>query len=269
MPQNLWTEGLRSRGGTEFDEKGLLLAIENPLQGWLDHVFGGKINTQWIDVLLVFIELEMEVRPGSSAGRAYVADDLAFRNRCACSNTVCKSIEVPISGRIGRVMLNIDRLAIAAVPSGCGYNPVANGAHRCSALSGEVYAGMRHVNFQDRIEPGVAEVRSDARKLERKAKERTGEASSFQVVVIAHALLFFEVNRGECLSRIDQFGGQDSKCRFRILPFSASLFEQDLDAVALVNVLFQVEIPVKYVRQLGENLGLDAGFAPILEKGVF
>jgi len=40
--------------------------FEDLLQRRLDTIFGGKIDAQRIDEWLVFVELEVEVRPGAS-----------------------------------------------------------------------------------------------------------------------------------------------------------------------------------------------------------
>ncbi len=55
-------------------------------------IFSGEIYAEWIDVLLIFVELKMEVWTGSSPGRADKANDLTFFNRYATVNAFGKSV---------------------------------------------------------------------------------------------------------------------------------------------------------------------------------
>jgi hypothetical protein len=39
------------------------LGIENPFEGGLNLIFGGEVNAERVNVLLVFIKLKMEMGP--------------------------------------------------------------------------------------------------------------------------------------------------------------------------------------------------------------
>src|ERR1044071_10193493 len=146
---------LRLRQRCQLDEIGLCLILEDLLQRRLDTVFGGKIDAEWIDELLVFVKLEVEVRTGRSTGRADVTDDLAFRNRRPGMNPHGEAVQVSVAARVGRIVLDVDRFAVSTVPPGFGDHSIADRAHWSAALRGEIHAGVREVSFQDRMETGV------------------------------------------------------------------------------------------------------------------
>jgi hypothetical protein len=52
-------DGLGLRLGGEIEQENLLLIIEQFLQGRLDQILRRKIDTEGIDILLIFVELKM------------------------------------------------------------------------------------------------------------------------------------------------------------------------------------------------------------------
>src|SRR5262245_7850775 len=137
------------RCGAKLDKKNILLVIEKRLQGRLDQILGGKINTQRIDILLVLIELEMEMRAGCSAGGSNITDDLSLCNSGAVTHPIGKPIQMSVTGCICGIVLDFDCLTVKTVPVGeCDY-AITHCADRGAPFCGEVHPRMRHIHFKD------------------------------------------------------------------------------------------------------------------------
>ena len=94
----------------------MLLVIEYRLQGRLDQVLGGEINAQRIDVLLILVELEMQMRTGCSAGGTNVTDDLSLGDSRAVSDPFGKPIEMGVAGCVFGIVLDFNHFPVETVP---------------------------------------------------------------------------------------------------------------------------------------------------------
>ena len=132
----------------------MLLIIEYRLQSRLDQILGGEINTQRINVLLILVELEMQMRAGCSAGGTNITDDLSFGDSGAVSDAFGKPIEMGIAGCVFGIMLDFDHFSVETIPV-CERNyAIANRADRGTPFRSEVHPRMGNINFQDRDESG-------------------------------------------------------------------------------------------------------------------
>ena len=123
------------------------MAIEKFLQRRLDAFVRRKIYAERVDVLLIFVELEVQVGAGAATGGAYVSDNLALPHRRAVVNPFRESIQMRVTACVSRAVLDIYGLSVISVPSGESDDAVAHSANRGSSLGGEVDAGMRQINL--------------------------------------------------------------------------------------------------------------------------
>ena len=165
---------LRLRGGGKFDEKNMLLVIEHCLQGGLDQILGGEINAQRINVLLILVKLEMQMRTGRSAGGTNVANDLSFGDSCAVSDPFGKPIEMGVAGCVFGIVLDFNHFSVETVPVCHRNNTIADRPDRGTSLGSEVYPRMRNINLQDRVKARVSKMRSDVGKLQRESEKGSG-----------------------------------------------------------------------------------------------
>ena len=149
----------------------MLLVIEYRLQGRLDQILGGELNTEGIDVLLIFIELEMEMRAGRSASGSDITDDLSLDDSRAVTDPFGKPLKMGVTGCVCGIVLDFHRLAVNTVPV-CERNyAITDRADRGSSFGGEVHPRMGHINLQDGVKAGVSKVRSDVGELQRESEE--------------------------------------------------------------------------------------------------
>src|SRR5262245_10773802 len=158
-------------------------------------LFGGEINAEGVNVLLVFIELEVKMRAGSPSGGAYVADYLAFGDGDARVNPIGEAIQVGVAARVRGIMLQIDRLAVSAIPASFYDSAIANRPNRRASLCSEINAGVWEIGSKDGMKSRFRKMRSDGGKLEWKTQEGARQAPTFQIVIVPLAFLFFEIYR--------------------------------------------------------------------------
>src|SRR5262245_56706636 len=162
----------------EFNKENILLVIEKRLQGRLDQVLGREVNTQGIDVLLVLIELEMEMRAGCSAGGSDITDDLPLCNSGAAAHPIGKPLQMSVTCCICRMVVDFDCLTVKTVPvSECDY-AITDCPNWGAPFRGEVHSRMRHVHFKDGMKAGVSKLRSDVGEFQREPEEGASQASS-------------------------------------------------------------------------------------------
>ena len=150
------------------------MVIEYRLQGRLDQVLGGEINAQRINVLLILVKFEMQMRTGCSAGGTNVADDLSFGDSRAVSDPFGKPIEMGVAGCVFGIMLDFNHFSVETVPiCGCN-NAIANRADRGASFGSEVYSRVGNINLKDRVKAGVSKLRSDIGEFQRESEERSG-----------------------------------------------------------------------------------------------
>lgn len=125
----------------------MLLAVEHSQQAGLDGILGGKIDAERVDVLLIFVEFEMQMGAGTSAGGTHVTDDLALSYFGAVADSIGEIMEVSVAGHIPRVMLQVDSFTVMPIPAGLGNYSIAHGAHRCASFGGEIDTGVRDISF--------------------------------------------------------------------------------------------------------------------------
>ena len=107
----------------------------------------GKSTLSGIDELLVFVELEVEVRAGASTRGTDVADDLSLGHGCAGANPYGKAVQMGIPAHVCRVVLDIDRFAIRAIPAGFADDAVTDGTNRSAPLRREIDACVRQIGL--------------------------------------------------------------------------------------------------------------------------
>src|SRR5262245_29559263 len=93
-----------------------------------------------IDGVAVDACLVVEMRAGRTSGRADAADDLADLDRLADLDVDCR--QVAIAGREPVAVVDLDHLAVAAVPAGGGDRAVRRGAHRIAGVAAHVETGV-------------------------------------------------------------------------------------------------------------------------------
>ena len=94
----------------------MFLVIEKRLQGRLDQILGGEINAQGIDVLLILIELEMQMRAGCPAGGSDITDDLSLGDSRAVMDPFGKPLQVGVTSCVRGIVLDFHRLSVNTVP---------------------------------------------------------------------------------------------------------------------------------------------------------
>ena len=149
----------------------MFLVIEYRLQGRLDQILGGEINAQGIDVLLILVELEMQMRAGCSASRTNITDDLSLGDSRAVADPFGKPIEMSVTGCVCGIVLNFHRLAVNTIPVCERDYTITDRADRGTSFGGKVHPGMGHINLQNGVKAGVSKVRSDIGELQRKSEE--------------------------------------------------------------------------------------------------
>ena len=152
----------------------MLLVIEYRLQGRLDQILGGEINAQGIDVLLILVELEMQMRAGGSAGGTDITDDLSLCDSRAVSDPFGKPIEMGVTGCVFGIVLDFYHFSVETVPVSERNDAITNRADRGTPFRGEVHSRMGDINLQDGVKAGVSKVRSDIGELQRESEERAG-----------------------------------------------------------------------------------------------
>src|SRR4026207_1764593 len=98
------------------------------------------------------------------------------------------------------------------------------------------------------MEAGCGKVRADAGELKRKPQKTASQAATLQVIVVSLALLLFKIDRGQFLSGVVEFGGQDAHHRIGLLALAAALFIKNLKRITFSNRLLQINIPGKNFR---------------------
>src|SRR5262245_18836527 len=93
-----------------------------------------------IDCFAVDPRLVMQMRSGGAAGRADLADDLAGLDRVA--DLGVDAGEVAIACRQAVAVVDLDHLAIAALPAGECHRSVRSCAHRVTGVAAHVDAGV-------------------------------------------------------------------------------------------------------------------------------
>ena len=93
----------------------------------------------------------MQVWAAASTGRADIPDELAFGDRDAGPDTRRKPVQMSISAKISPIVLEIDGLSVAAVPTSLHNDAVTDRPHRRAALGRKVNALMGQVRFQNRM----------------------------------------------------------------------------------------------------------------------
>ena len=151
----------------------MLLILENRLQGRLDQILGGEINTQRINVLLILVKLEMQMRPSRSAGGTNIADNLSFGDSRAVSDPFGKPIEMGVAGCVFGIMLDFNHFSVETVPICHRNNAIANCADRGTSFGSEVYSRVGNINLKDRVKAGVSKLRSDIGEFQRESEKRS------------------------------------------------------------------------------------------------
>ena len=149
----------------------MLLVIEYRLQGRLDQILGRELNAEGIDVLLILVELEMQMRSGRSSGGADITDDLSLGDSRAVADPFGKPIEMGVTGCVCGIVLNFHRLAVNTIPV-CERNyAITDRANRGTPFRGEVHPRMGHIDLQDGVKAGVRKVRRDIGELQWESEE--------------------------------------------------------------------------------------------------
>ena len=173
--QAKWIErDLGLRRGAKLDEENMLLVIENRLQGRLDQILGGEINAQRIDVLLILVKLEMQMRAGCSAGGTDIADDLSFGDSRAVSDPFGKPIEMGVAGCVFGIVLDFNHFSVETVPVCERNHAIADRPDRGTSFGSEVHPRMGNINLKDRVKAGVSKVRSDIGEFQRESEKGAG-----------------------------------------------------------------------------------------------
>src|SRR5690349_340047 len=137
--------GQRRRG--ELRQEQPLPRLEDSQQGRLNDRFGRRIEIQRVDVLVVLIDLEVEVRAGAQARGADEADNLAFEHLDAVAEPVRESLQMGVARGVAAVVRHLDQSSVAAfLPAGEGDSAVGDRAHGRTELRGEIDAVMRPVD---------------------------------------------------------------------------------------------------------------------------
>src|SRR5262245_5601826 len=92
----------------------------------------------------------MQMRAGWAAGRADLADDLA--GLLGIADLAVHAGKVAVAGREAVAVVDVDHLAVAALPAGDGHGTVGGGAHRIAGLPGHVEPGVHRGRAQERID---------------------------------------------------------------------------------------------------------------------
>src|SRR5262245_13449011 len=104
-----------------------------------------------IDRFAVDPRLVVQMRSGGAAGRADLADDLAGLDRMA--DLGVDAGEVAVARRDAVAVVDLDHLAVAALPAGECHRAVRGCAHRVAGLAAHVEAGVHRRRFQEWINP--------------------------------------------------------------------------------------------------------------------
>src|SRR4030095_13594455 len=185
----------------------MFLVIEKRLQGRLDQILCGEINTQGIDVLLILIELEMQMRPGYSAGGSDITDDLPLFNSRPVTHPFGKPLQMGVTGCVRGIVLDFDCLSVKTVPVSECNHAITDRPDGGAPFRGKVHPRMRHIHLKDGMKAGVSKVRSDVGEFQRKPEERASETPSLKIVVVSLSFLLLKIDGDQFLAGANQFGG--------------------------------------------------------------
>src|SRR5262245_61364760 len=181
-------------------EEQLLDILKTTLQRGLDLFFRREFHFQGIDIVLVFVKLEMEVGTCSSARRTNIAYDLSLAHAGAFGDAFGQRLQVRITRTESGVMADVDGSAVTAhLPPGEENFSVAHRAHRRAALGHEIDAVVRPLGLQNRMQTGMRKERTDADKFQGKAEKSPGERATVEIVVFPLAFLTLKVDRAVIL----------------------------------------------------------------------
>src|SRR5262249_28161830 len=125
-------------------------------------VCGGQDHAQGIVVDIVDAKLVVQVRAGGKPRRADEADDIPLRDTRALANTLREPRQVPVPGRVMRLVAQDDQVAVATLAPGEFDDAVAGGLDARAGRGDVVYALVRAPLLQDRMEPGAREAGGNA-----------------------------------------------------------------------------------------------------------
>ena len=149
----------------------MLLVIEYRLQRRLDQILGGEINAQGVDVLLILVEFEMQMRSGCSAGRTNITDDLSLGDSRPVADPFDKPIEMSVTGCVCGIVLDFHQFSVKTIPVCQRDYAITDRADRGTSFGGKVHPRMGHINLQNGVKAGVSKVRSDIGELQRESEE--------------------------------------------------------------------------------------------------
>ena len=108
------------RRGLELGHIRAHLVFKQAMHGGFKLIFRREVDAQGIDILLVFVEFEVEVRARGSPGGADKSYNLSLGNAYTRLDAFGKTIQMGISARIGGVVFDVYGFAITAIPAGFG-----------------------------------------------------------------------------------------------------------------------------------------------------
>ena len=103
-----------------------------------------------IDGVAVHARLVVQMRPGRAPGRADLADDLAGAHPLPDLDVIVG--QMPVAGREPVAVVDLDHLAVAALPAGDRDVAVGGRAHRIAGLAAEIQAGVHRGRADERID---------------------------------------------------------------------------------------------------------------------
>src|SRR5262249_53542239 len=119
----------------------------------------------WVDGLAIDAGLVVEVRAGRAAGRSDPANDLANLDLLSDGDLDRRKVAVARGEPVA--MVDLDHLAVPALPAGGDHLAVGGGAHRIAGLGLEIEPGMHRGLLDERIH-----AHAEARRQIRVARHR-------------------------------------------------------------------------------------------------
>src|SRR5690625_2581319 len=138
----------------------------------------------------------MEVRPGSQAGRAHIANYLSLTYVNARPNATFEVVKVRVKSLIGLAVLDNHRVAVTALATGKSHPAIARRFNGGAPGRRVIGAFMGAYSIQHRVAPVGVKRRADAGKIHRRTQKSAAHALAIGRVVIRFA---FTVDVTNCL----------------------------------------------------------------------
>jgi len=107
-----------------------------------------SLHFQWINCTAIFIESEVEVRPGGQTAAAYIPNDITLLDVDPLFDSLPESTKVHVSGGIDTVMLDFHIITTTAflIPY-LGYETISNRMYGSTRGSSIIYPMMGSSDF--------------------------------------------------------------------------------------------------------------------------